>query len=83
MQRAGAGRGQDHSMMIASIIEHDDDATASRSIAQQLREEALERCGIEHLADPAHEVFLPPQLSGISWNDSGTLFAEPKAHAAE
>src|SRR5437879_12598027 len=42
-----------------------------------------ESCGIEHLADPAHEVFLPPQLSSISWNDSGTLFAEPKAHAAE
>src|SRR5262249_39637757 len=49
-------RGQDHSMMVASVVEHKDDAAASRSIAQQLREEALERCGIEHLADPAHEL---------------------------
>src|SRR5262249_3512810 len=49
-------RGQDHSMMVASVVEHEDDAAASRSIPQQLREEALERCGIEHLADPAHEL---------------------------
>jgi hypothetical protein len=31
-------------------------AAASPSIAQQLREEALEGYGIEHLADPAHEL---------------------------
>jgi len=43
-------------MMVASVVEHEDDATASRSIAQQLREEALERCGIEHLTDSAHEL---------------------------
>jgi len=43
-------------MMVASVVEHKDDATTSRSIAQQLREEALERCGIEHLTDSAHEL---------------------------
>ena len=43
-------------MMVASVVEHEDDAAASRSIPQQVREEALERCGIEHLADPAHEL---------------------------
>jgi hypothetical protein len=49
-------RGQDHSMMIASVVEHEDHAAASCSIALPLREEALEGCGIEHLADPAPEL---------------------------
>lgn len=43
-------------MMIASIVEHNDHATTSLSMAEQLLEEALERCGIEYLADPAHEL---------------------------
>ena len=47
-------QGQDHSMMVASVVEYEDYATASRSILQQVREEALERCGIEDLANPAH-----------------------------
>src|SRR5262249_17501860 len=49
-------RGQDHSMMVGSVVEHEDDAAASHSIPQQLHEKALERCAIEDLANPAHEL---------------------------
>src|SRR5215831_14088283 len=49
-------RGQDHRLMVGSVVEHEDDAAASHSIPPQLHEEALERCGIEDLANPAHEL---------------------------
>jgi hypothetical protein len=48
--------GQPHGMMVASVVEHDDHAAVPHSMPQQLREEALERCAIEHLANPTHEL---------------------------
>lgn len=61
-------RGQDHSLMIASVVEHDDDATASCSMLQQLRQETLEGFGIKHLADSAHELTCA-QIDGAKASD--------------
>ena len=51
-------------MMIAGVVEHNYDATASCSMLQQLRQETLEGFGIEHLADSAHELTCA-QIDGL------------------
>ena len=49
-------RGQDYSVMVASVVQHENDTATLRSMPQQLREEALKGYGIEHLADRADEL---------------------------
>ena len=40
-------RGQDYSVMVASVVQHENDTATLRSMPQQLREEALKGYGIE------------------------------------
>jgi hypothetical protein len=49
-------RGQDYSVMVASVVKHENDTATLPSMPQQLREEALKGYGIEHLADRADEL---------------------------
>jgi hypothetical protein len=49
-------RGQDYSVMVASVVKHENDTATLPSMPQQLREEALKGYGIEHLADREDEL---------------------------
>ena len=42
--------------MVAGVVKHENDTAALHSMPQQLREEALKRYRIEHLADGADEL---------------------------
>jgi hypothetical protein len=47
---------QEHGVMVASVVEHDDHATPRGSMRQQLSEKLLERLGIEDLAHATNEL---------------------------
>ena len=49
-------RGQNYSVMVASVVQHENDTATLPSMPQQLCEEALKGYGIEHLADGADEL---------------------------